>query len=167
MSCPCGSNVDFDLCCGPFLSGERRAPTAEALMRSRYTAYTRRDIDYLGRTLAPESRGDFDPSAAMVWAAESKWSGLAILSTEGGRASDDAGVVEFVATYRQKSETIAHHEISRFRKTTEGEWFFVQGVPGARLSSTDRRNVSEATKVGRNDPCPCGSGRKYKKCCAA
>ena len=62
MTCPCGSPRSFDSCCGPFHSGgERNPPTAEALMRSRYTAYARADIDYIARTLAPESRGDLDP----------------------------------------------------------------------------------------------------------
>ena len=67
MRCPCGSGKDFDQCCGPYLSGRAEPPTAEALMRSRYVAYTRGDIDYIGRTTAPGK--PFDAGAARAWVA--------------------------------------------------------------------------------------------------
>jgi SEC-C motif-containing protein len=125
-------------------------------MRSRYVAYTRADIDYIARTLAPESQDDFDPSAAANWAKQSTWLGLRIVRTERGEASDDDGVVEFVATYSAGGQRVEHHERSEFRKGGDGQWLFMRGAPPA-----------PAPKVGRNDPCPCGSGKKYKKCCGA
>jgi SEC-C motif-containing protein len=164
MRCLCGSNRNFDECCGPFIGGEKNAPTAEALMRSRYTAYTRQDIDYIARTLAPEALAGFDAREAKAWAAEVDWRGLKSLSTEKGLARDTEGAVEFVATYRQQGATIAHHEFSRFRKTDAGEWRFVEGDTRTLKGAEARR---EAPKVGRNDPCPCGSGKKHKKCCGA
>jgi len=130
-------------------------------MRSRYVAYTRQDIDYIARTHAEETRGEFDVEAARRWAAEAIWQGLEILSTERGSALDDEGRVTFLAKFRQRGATLAHQEISEFRKTAEGEWRFVRGAAAGRsLPAT-------SSKVGRNAPCPCGSGRKFKVCCAA
>ncbi|MFN5454117.1 YchJ family protein, partial [Bradyrhizobium sp.] len=68
MSCPCGSDLPLDRCCGPYLSGDATPPTAEALMRSRYTAYTRGDIGYIAATLAVDKRAAFDAAAARQWA---------------------------------------------------------------------------------------------------
>ena len=173
MRCPCGSNRDFNVCCGPALRGEAPAPTAEALMRSRYSAYTRSDIGYIQRTLAPEHRAAFDAAAATRWATEADWQGLRIVATEKGQAEDSQGMVEFVATYKQGGKTLAHHEISRFRKTDSGEWLFVEGRAGGQGAASEGRSEKSpspahpAPKVGRNESCPCGSGKKYKKCCGA
>jgi SEC-C motif-containing protein len=146
-------------------------------MRSRYVAYMRSDIDYIARTTAPESRGNFDARAASAWSAEATWLGLQVLRTEKGRAEDNVGAVEFVATYRRNGEKIAHHELSRFRRTEGGEWRFVVGDGGS-LKADERRRfpsaserlrtfAGETQKVGRNDPCVCGIGKKFKKCCGA
>ena len=161
MNCPCSSDKPFDQCCGPYISGAAAPPTAEALMRSRYTAYTRHDIDYIARTLAPESRLAFDAQAAKTWATQARWLKLQILATDKGREADCEGVVEFVAAYEQGGARIDHRERSRFRKSEEGVWYFVDGA-----AASDRAPV-RAAKVGRNDSCPCGSGKKYKKCCGA
>lgn len=169
--CPCqaaNSTISFESCCGPYLSGTRRPPTAEALMRSRYTAYTRVDIDYLRKTLAPESRHDFDASATRKWAKDSKWKGLEIRRTEKGQASDSEGVVEFVAHYAMAGREFAHREISRFRQE-EGQWYFIDGdvVDEGQEAPVRETVVRDQPKLGRNDPCHCGSGKKYKKCCGA
>ena len=158
-TCACGSGRELDQCCGPFLAGTA-APTAEALMRSRYTAFTTRDTDYLRTTLAPEALVDYDDAETMQWAGEAEWQGLKILATEGGGAGDETGTVEFVARYRLQGKDHVHHELSRFRHE-DGRWLYVDGVIGPKPQT---RHV---VKVGRNDPCPCGSGRKYKKCCGA
>ena len=139
-------------------------------MRSRYTAYTRADIDYIANTLAPEMRGDFDHVAAKTWATQAKWLGLAIKFVDGGGRGDTEGVVAFVATYEQGGKTIGHHEVSRFRRSDAGEWLFVSGDPSDRVAVRRVGASPQATrratrKVGRNDPCRCGSGRKYKLCC--
>jgi SEC-C motif-containing protein len=124
-------------------------------MRSRYAAYVRKDIDYIANTTAPESQDDFDQESAASWAERSTFLGLEIVAVERGEPSDDAGVVEFVATYQSNGRIAEHRERSVFRKTRDGRWLFVRGAP------------PELAKVGRNDPCPCGSGKKYKKCCGA
>jgi len=175
MTCPCGSQIPFDGCCGPCLEGRETPATAAALMRSRYTAYARQDIAYLAKTHAPETRADFDPEAAKAWAAEARWLGLKILSTEKGGPTDPEGVVEFVASYDARGQTLAHRERSRFRKSEAGGWLFVSGdTHSSSIGASPRRSPPPAAvatlgapKVGRNDPCPCGSGKKFKKCCGA
>jgi len=130
-------------------------------MRSRYAAYALADIGYIGRTLAPESRASFDAPSALAWATGAEWMGLRILAVEQGGIGDSAGVVEFIATYRQDGRVVEHRERSRFRRDDEGGWWFVEGAASGRAAA------SSATKAGRNEPCPCGSGRKFKKCCGA
>lgn len=154
-TCPCGSGRDLADCCGPYLSGEKPAPTAEALMRSRYAAFATGNIDYLEGTLLPETRGDFDRASVTEWAASSEWTGLQVKSTEGGQPGDTEGWVEFVANFKMNGKPLIHHESSRFAHQ-DGRWWYVDGIMGTRPRT--------AAKIGRNDPCPCGSGKKYKKC---
>lgn len=160
--CPCGSTRPYEACCGPAISGAKPAPTAEALMRSRYTAYVRAEIPYLRETLAPEARGDFDEAAARRWATEATWLGLEILAKEAGAASDQEGTVTFIARYAQEGKAREHREVASFKKDPSGRWHFVDAKP-----PKSEPVVREAPKVGRNDPCPCGSGKKHKKCCGA
>jgi SEC-C motif-containing protein len=139
-------------------------------MRSRYTAYTLVDVDYIKKTLAPESRSDFDPKTTKDWAQNAKWKGLKINSTAKGTASDTKGTVEFTATYEQDGEGFDHHEVSEFRKDDKGQWLFVDGDAHTHKEGETHHHHKpqtvqrESPKVGRNDPCPCGSGKKYKKC---
>ena len=126
-------------------------------MRSRYTAHVRADVDYLIATYDPSTRNTSSRADTERWARESTWLGLEVLATERGGVRDEDGVVEFRARYRAGDTTLEHHERSRFRRR-QGRWFYVDGdavkpAPAARTND-----------VGRNDPCPCGSGKKYKKC---
>ncbi|WP_243545289.1 YchJ family protein [Pseudodesulfovibrio tunisiensis] len=157
--CPCGSGKSLAECCGPYLNQEAQAPTAEALMRARYSAYVTRQLDYLRHSLAPELQESHDEDAVREWADSAKWLGLQILDTIGGSAAEDQGVVEFAASYEQDGAAMIHRERSRFRRD-EGIWYYVDGE--AIAGPPVRR---ETPKIGRNEPCPCGSGRKYKKCC--
>ena len=151
-SCPCGSGRGYDDCCGPVLAGGAPA-SPEALMRSRYTAFTRADLDYLETTLAPEAKEDYDRAETETWVKEAKWDGLEIRAAEGDQ-------VEFVARYKMRGKIFAHHELASFRQN-DGRWVYVDGVMNPRPA---QRSVE---KVGRNDPCTCGSGKKFKKCCGA
>ena len=157
--CCCGSGLDFNDCCEPILSGARPAETAEALMRARYSAFVTKQADFLHQSLHPDHRSDHDVAATRRWAENSQWLGLEILAVNAGGKDDEEGTVEFVATYKERDLVKPHHEISTFRKL-DGVWYFVDGklIP----PKTEIRNQP---KVGRNDPCPCGSGKKYKKCC--
>ena len=174
MNCPCGTNEKYDNCCGPYIKGTAHAPTAEKLMRSRYTAYTQAEIDYIKKTLAPEAQKDFDVASAKKWATESKWKGLKILETKQGQEGDKKGTVEFTVTYETQGETLDHHEVATFRKNEKGQWMFVDGDAHTHKEGEGHQHhhhrqetiVREAPKIGRNDPCTCGIGKMYKKCCA-
>ncbi|QGZ51834.1 hypothetical protein GPZ77_28740 [Streptomyces sp. QHH-9511] len=119
--CPCGRTAAYGECCGRFHTGATTAPTAELLMRSRYSAFVVRDEAYLLRTWAPETRPgdiDFDPSL--------RWTGLEIRDTADGTAFHQAGTVTFLARYTQGGEPGSLHERSRFRRH-EGVWVYVDG----------------------------------------
>lgn len=158
-NCTCGSGRNFDDCCGPILAGTPAA-TAEALLRSRYTAFASGNTDYLVETLTSDIRGEFDQIEAESTAAEAKWQKLEIRSITGGGVNDETGVIEFVADFSLRGEQRIHHEVSQFRREG-GRWLCAGGQMNPRPATV------HVTKVGRNDPCSCGSGKKYKKCCGA
>ncbi len=158
--CPCGSGKTYTECCGPFIAGDADPQTAEALMRSRYTAYAVCAVDYLRDSMHPDTRDrGFDRDSVEQWSKHSEWLGIEVLNSRKGTADDDEGTVEFIARYKDDKTTFDHHETSQFRKHN-GRWYFVDG----RMMNEPYRR--EAPKIGRNEPCPCGSGKKYKKCCA-
>ncbi|MFZ5426389.1 MAG: YchJ family protein [Thermodesulfobacteriota bacterium] len=158
--CPCGSGATLADCCGPVVSGERPARTAEALMRSRYTAYALGDMAHLKRSLDQKWQATFDEDGAREWSEKATWKGLSVLSTKAGGENDSEGEVEFVASFEMDGEEQQLRERARFRRKG-GEWRYLDG----KVKSSKEPVVASGPKVGRNDPCPCGSGKKYKKCC--
>ncbi len=171
MQCPCGSGSTYENCCESLIKGTKLPETAEQLMRSRYSAFVKADVEYLKKTLAPESRSDFDAAATKKWAQEAVWKGLKIMSTDKGTAQDSKGTVEFTATYAIDGEALDHHEVSQFKKSDSGQWYFVEGDShthpegeGHHHHQKPQTVQRESPKIGRNDPCHCGSGKKYKKC---
>jgi SEC-C motif-containing protein len=156
--CPCGSGLDYSGCCEPYITGKAKAPTAEALMRSRYTAYAEHEVDYIINTCIHRGKDDIDEKSTRDWSEQSNWLGLTILSAEKGGTDDTAGTVEFEAVYERDGMKQVHHERAAFKKENN-EWFFEEG------RVTPQTVVRTGPKVGRNDPCPCGSGKKYKHCC--
>ena len=169
MSCPCGSQKEYAACCEPIIAAKVLAPSPEALMRARYSAYVKVMPTFLKNSLAPEVRGDFKESEVREWSNQSQWLGLQILKAEGN-------TVEFIAKYKTQGKVLEHHEVSTFRKTGD-QWFFVDGESHvheegkghehhAAPAAAKKPVVREEPKVGRNDPCSCGSGKKFKKCCA-
>lgn len=160
--CPCGTTKKYNECCGPYIKGTA-APTAEALMRSRYSAYVVGEIDYIDKTHLPTEGEEFDKDAALEWSKHSQWLGLEIKNTKLGQANDQTGVVEFVARYKHTNneQVLSHQEISQFVKV-DGKWLYKSGTI---VGMQPIRRTEE--KVGRNDPCSCGSGKKFKKCCGA
>lgn len=159
--CPCGSGRTAGACCLPVIEGTRVAATAEAAMRARYSAYVLGAIDHLVESVHPAHRGGLDRSNIEHWSRDSVWHGLEILATEGGRPDDLTGTVAFVATYTADNRRQEHVERARFDRV-DGRWYFTEAE--ADRPETVRR---EEPKVGRNEPCPCGSGAKYKRCCGA
>ena len=157
--CYCGSGKDFTECCGPVLDGSISADTAEALMRARYSAFATLQAEFLHESLHPEHRHDHDLAATRRWAENSQWLGLEVLAVEAGGVEDEEGTVEFIATYKERGLVHPYHELSKFRKV-DGAWYYVDGE-----LVKPKTETRSQPKVGRNDPCPCGSGKKYKKCC--
>ncbi len=117
-------------------------------MRSRYTAFARGDLDYLRRSWHP----DFVPDNLTI-DEQLSWLGLEILNTS---EADNTAEVEFEASFLSQGTVDALHERSRFVRQ-QGQWLYTEGnlLPGS----------FKAWKPGRNEPCPCGSGKKFKRCC--
>lgn len=157
--CPCGSEFAFSECCQPLIEGAKVAATAEALMRSRYTAHAMKAFDYLYDTTLPANRQEDDRKDTTAWSRKLDWQHLEIREVKDGGPDDSKGIVEFVARYRKNGQAFDHHEIAEFIKE-EDRWFFKDGYAPEAIQA-----VRQGPKIGRNDPCPCGSGKKYKKCC--
>jgi len=157
--CPCGSELPYAECCAPRISGVQPAATAEQLMRSRYSAYVKKELDYLLSSLHPDHRADYDEKSSRGWAERAQWHGIEILKTTAGGPEDQTGEVEFSVSFTENGVRQEYHELSTFQKE-DGRWYFTTGkvLP-------PRQIVRSAPKSGRNDPCPCGSGKKFKKCC--
>ena len=160
-ACPCGSGLTYEECCHPLIRGECAASTAEQLMRSRYSAYVEKEIPYLRTSLHPDHRKDYDEKSSREWAESAEWHSLRIIETVGGGPDEDEGEVEFVVAFSQRGVRQEHHERSRFARKG-GKWYFVSGE-----EVRQKPVVRAAPKVGRNEPCACGSGKKHKKCCGA
>ncbi|MFK8138456.1 MAG: YchJ family protein [Bdellovibrionales bacterium] len=159
MHCPCGTNNNYDSCCGKYIDKGVKAPTAEILMRSRYSAFVVENIDYLLETHDPRTRDELDINETKTWSKRADWQGLTVLEITDGDKNDTDGKVEFIASYNLDGEEEHHHERAEFFKKGN-VWFYKDGhVVGVDTF------VREEEKLGRNDPCKCGSGKKYKKCC--
>lgn len=157
--CPCGSGKLYSECCEPIIRDSTKAETAEHLMRARYSAYVKQEIDFLLDSCEKgEKIAEPDRKSTEDWSKNSTWHGLKILRTEKGGANDSEGVVEFEAIYTQKGRRDTHHETANFKKIN-GSWLYSTG----RIKTMTV--VREGRKIGRNEPCPCGSGKKYKNCC--
>ena len=155
--CPCGTGKNYSECCEPIIKQTEKASGPEALMRSRYTAYALGEILWLRDSLEESQRKDFDEKGARSWSKQSEWLGLKIVQ-EKIDEEKNKGLVEFTAKYKQNGVAREHHEVSEFVRKN-GEWFLTEGT------MIKPEPVRSEKTVGRNDPCPCGSGKKYKKCC--
>ncbi len=158
--CPCGSGKPFEVCCQKYIEELETPLTAEQMMRSRYSAHVNQQIDYIKKTTHPDSLKDFNRESTTKWAKESQWLELEIISVNDGLENDETGEIEFKAKYIEGKSTQIHHELSVFKKVNN-EWYFHSGK-----RPPQEPIVNKAAKIGRNEPCPCGSGKKYKKCCA-
>jgi len=153
-NCPCGSGRPLSECCEPLIDHHAEAESAEALMRSRYTAYTLGRSDYLLESWHPATR---PTQLDLDYATPPEWLGLTILHTDKGGVDNDGGVVEFTARLKIDGQLETMHEVSRFIRH-QGRWHYLDG---------DVEGENTTKQPGRNAPCPCGSGKKYKRCCGA
>lgn len=126
-TCPCQSGKTLEACCGRFLSRKEQPETAEELMRSRYSAFVRRDIAYLKETLWPKLQKSLDVAGLAEWAETKQWIGLEILRTEAGGPDDTRGMVLFIARSLDGGKVTEHRENSAFRKK-KGRWYYVSAV---------------------------------------
>jgi SEC-C motif-containing protein len=158
QDCPCGSGKPFDACCEPLLTRQAAAPDAERLMRARFTAHAVRDFAFLhdsyretrGKPFVPEKE---EPTI--------RWTKLVVHGHELAAGNPDKAFVDFSAYGMEDGVEKVLHEKAEFARV-DGTWLYVRE---ARLGPAPIRNATP--KVGRNDPCPCGSGKKYKHCCLA
>jgi len=152
--CRCGSGLDYQNCCAPFHDGLALPVTAEALMRSRFSAYCLRNASYLLATWDDGSR----PAQLDFAGDRQHWLKLEVLACQQGEIADAQGVVEFNAYFIEAGRQWLLHECSRFLKK-QGCWFYLDGVVD--LAPV----IGKQAKIGANTPCPCGSGKKFKRCC--
>ncbi|MDM9624988.1 YchJ family metal-binding protein [Rhizobium sp. S152] len=156
-SCPCCSTRDFDDCCGPFVAG-KPVPSAEALMRSRYTATTLADLDYLEKTCTENALMSFNRIDMERSLPDAEWVGMEVRRTDRGTEADEDGTVEFAFRYRYRGRDFTQVERANCVRQ-DGTWLF----DDSEVNPTPP--PVRVLQIGRNDPCPCGSGQKYKKCC--
>lgn len=168
-NCPCRSGKIFQECCEPYIKGTQIAPTPDAVMRSRYTAYTIGDMGYIEQTMKGPAAENFDRVSTLQFATESEWQGLDIIRSY--QPFPTTAYVEFVAHYNDSKGRHQHmNELSEFQ-LQDGQWYYVDGKQEVHHHNhhndtpTPVRHSGE--KLGRNDPCHCKSGKKYKKCCGA
>ena len=124
--CPCGSNNDYEQCCGKYISGNELPQTAELLMRSRYTAFVTANVDYILKTYHPNTRPRNQRSAILQWTKSVEWTGLKVISSQQSQSNDESGTVEFIASYIENGQPAAIHETSVFKKI-KGMWLYVSG----------------------------------------
>lgn len=146
--CPCGSTKPYAKCCEPFHSGHELPATAEALMRSRYSAYCQGHYLYLKQTYSPSLQSEHSIESLREFGEAVHFIGLTIKDS-----AQPFNKVHFVAKFLLQNKVELLEEVSTFEHI-EGRWYYKEGVLSEHPVQT----------IGRNDPCPCGSGLKFKKC---
>ncbi|WP_163336900.1 YchJ family protein [Desulfopila sp. IMCC35008] len=149
QKCYCCSDLEFSKCCQPVLNDHGKATSPEMLMRSRYTAYVVKDERHLLATWAPSTR----PQSVALDKDQTKWLQLRIHDHTVDIGSGDTGEVDFQATFIAGDELCHMKERSRFI-CKKGFWYYLDG-----------ENSIEKKPINRKAVCPCGSGKKFKRCC--
>ena len=116
-------------------------------MRSRYSAYTLNDINYIAQTMQGPAAKDFNPDETKEWASRITWKSLTVIRA--WNDSDTHAFVEFIACYERNKKAETMYEISEFIQK-DGRWFYTNGT---------------TSSISRNQMCPCNSGKKAKRCC--
>lgn len=147
--CPCGSQRTYAICCEPFINGISSAPTSEALMRSRFSAYTVGAYEYILATYATSAQLTLSSADLAEHDEASDWRRLEIVQAK-------ANEVEFKAYYQSQGQYFLMHEVSQFVQE-EGQWHYSTG---------EIQPDSGKLDLGRNAICLCGSGKKFKRCCS-
>lgn len=152
-NCYCGSDKPFSLCCER-VHKALNAPSALALMQSRYSAFCVANIDYLQKTQRGDARRGFNRSSTQSFAKSVQWLGLEIVRAYVDKKHANIAYVEFVARFLDKDTLDAIHEHSTFEfDEALGQWFYCKG-----------HRPTKTIAIAKNAPCPCHSGKKYKNC---
>jgi SEC-C motif-containing protein len=148
--CYCPNTQPYESCCNVFITKQKLPETAEQLMRSRYSAYATNNAQYILETYAKSEQSNHSIEDIAAFASFANFIKLEIVAT---KTEPEFDYVEFKAHYLADGKHCQIHEVSRFIKE-EGAWRYLDG---------QLYDVPEL-KVSRNDPCPCDSGKKFKKC---
>ena len=148
-NCPCGLGM-YASCCQPLHLGQMKAQSAEQLMRSRYSAFAKHEIDYIVKTTALGQQQALDVTAIADWSKSNQWLKLEIVQAK-EKIDKNHAQVEFKAHYHDGKQAQVHHEVSHF-VLHDGAWYFLD-------PTTDMQ-------ITMKQPCICGSGKKFKQCCA-
>ncbi len=160
--CVCGAASPYAACCEPYHKGAK-VPTAEALVRARYSAFALQNYDFIVQTTHPMDRDEFDSSSIAQNMSNIIWHSLNITNCGQEIGSDGKQIfdtVTFTAAYEQAGKLYSLSEVSYFQRLDDTLYYFES------ISHRPESYKRTLPKVGRNDPCPCGSGKKHKKCCA-
>ena len=147
--CPCGRG-EYVRCCQPLHLGQQKAVSAEQLMRSRYSAFAKHEIDYIEKTTALGQQAALDMPAIAAWSKANIWLKLDIVQSN-EKLDKQHALVEFKAHYHDGIKAEIHHELSHFVKHHD-TWYF--------LDPTVDQHIT------MKQPCICGSQKKFKQCCA-
>jgi SEC-C motif-containing protein len=153
IHCPCGNALPYGQCCEPYHLDRAVAETPERLMRSRYSAFVLSQFRYLISTHHPDYLQGLTEQQLVQSELEQgkmEWLGLEVLSS---KQQSDHGEVEFKAWYIEDKHIDAIYECSSFIRLND-RWFYTQG------------QQKQTRLPGRNEPCICYSGKKFKQCCA-
>ncbi|NOH79424.1 YchJ family protein [Vibrio sp. RE86] len=162
-SCPCGNTLEYNQCCEPIHNNHSLADTPEKLMRSRYSAHVKGLVDYVVNTYHPSCHAE-EQRDAIADSIKSEWCGLEVIESEPGLNSEE-GFVTFKAFFNEEEKQYCLEERSRFVREN-ALWFYIDGTfPEETTVDPRLEQTVQSLKVGRNDPCICGSGKKFKKCC--
>lgn len=151
--CPCGSTKTYAQCCQAIHDNHANATYPEQVMRARYTAHELKLVNFVVNTYHPSCNAT-DEIDMIANSVNIEWCRLDVISASEPEPDANVGFVEFKAYLLDDGIEHCMHERSRFIKEN-GLWYYMDGI------ALDE-NVN---KVGRNEPCVCGSGKKYKKCC--
>ena len=149
LACPCGQG-DYQYCCQPLHVGQAHAETASQLMRSRYSAFALQQIDYIVQTTALGQQASLDVDAIADWSKSNQWLKLEVLNSN-EKLDKSHAQVEFKAHYHDAKQAQIHHEFSHFVQH-QARWYFLDPTTGQQPTM--------------KQPCICGSGKKFKQCCA-
>ncbi|WP_194435892.1 YchJ family protein [Vibrio fluminensis] len=159
--CPCGNASNYETCCQPIHQEHANAHTPEQLMRARYSAHTLGLVDFVINTYHSSCNAE-QQRQAIADSVHSDWVALEVLNSSDG-SHDDEGFVTFKAFFNDDGKQYCLEERSRFLREN-GLWYYIDGE----YPQTEDERLSQpiqSLKIGRNDPCICGSGKKFKKCC--